>query len=166
MTYKEIASTSANSQNLEQRKHQIEEIARAFGVPRPLLMMDETAWGSGIEQLAILFVTMCLRHWFTAWEGAINTTLLTAGERVSLYSDFDERELLRGSMTDQANYFSAALGSGGHAPWLTPNEARDSAGYGRHPDGDSLTNPMTAPQQPTPPPGGIPASTDGASNAA
>lgn len=166
MTYKEIASTTASTQNVETRNLQIEEVARAFGVPRPLLMQDATSWGTGIEQLAILFVRFGLAPWFTAWEGEANVKLLSPVERRTLYVDFDERELLRGSMTDQASYFSAALGAGGHSPWMSQNEIRTSAGLGRHPDGDSLTNPMTTPQPTTPPPGGAPASTDGATNAA
>lgn len=167
MTYKErSASTVASTQNVETRNLQIEEVARAFGVPRPLLMQDSTSWGTGIEQLAILFVRFGLAPWFTAWEGEANVKLLTPVERRTLYADFDERELLRGSMADQASYFSAALGAGGHAPFMSQNEVRDNLGLSRHRDGDTLTNPMTAPQQPIPPPGGTPASTDGASNAA
>src|SRR5690606_20603210 len=43
-----FSPTAQESQQVETRNHQIEEIARAFGVPRPLLMMDDTSWGSGI----------------------------------------------------------------------------------------------------------------------
>ena len=52
------------SQHIENRNHQIEEVARAFGIPRPLLMMDDTSWGSGIEQLAIFFIQHALLSWF------------------------------------------------------------------------------------------------------
>lgn len=166
MTYKEIASTTASTQNVETRNLQIEEVARAFGVPRPLLMQDSTSWGTGIEQLAILFVRFGLAPWFTAWEGEANVKLLTPVERRTLYADFDERELLRGSMADQANYFSAALGAGGHAPFMSQNEVRDNLGLSRHRDGDTLTNPMTTPQQPTSSATGGTASTIGTPDAA
>ena len=55
-TAKPFASTARDGQQIENRNHQIEEVARLYGVPRPLLMMDDTSWGSGIEQLGIFFV--------------------------------------------------------------------------------------------------------------
>lgn len=119
------AATASDSQHLESRNHQIEEVARAFGVPRPLLMMDDTSWGSGIEQLAIFFVQYALQHWFTVWEQAAERSLLTSKEADTLQVKFNERALLRGTLKDQAEYFAKALGSGGHAPWVTQNEVRE-----------------------------------------
>lgn len=119
------AATGADSQHLENRNHQIEEIARAFGVPRPLLMMDDTSWGSGIEQLNIFFVQYGLQHWFTVWEQAIENVLLSDADRATHYVKFNERALLRGTLKDQSELFAKALGSGGHMPWMTANEVRD-----------------------------------------
>lgn len=120
-----IAQSASDSQHIENRTHQIEEIARAFGVPRPLLMMDDTSWGSGIEQLAIFFVQYGLQPWFTAWEEAISRSLLTPPERKLYYPKFNERALMRGTLKDQADFFAKALGSGGHRPWMAVNEVRD-----------------------------------------
>ena len=117
-------NTAADAQHLESRNHQIEEVARAFGVPRPLLMMDDTSWGSGIEQLGIFFVQYSLQHWFTVWEQAIARTLLDGSEKDTYYPKFNERALMRGTLNDQANFFTKALGSGGHGSWMTPNEVR------------------------------------------
>jgi HK97 family phage portal protein len=145
------ASTAQNSQQNETRAMQVEEIARVFDVPRPLLMVDETSWGSGIEQLGIFFVRYSLRSWFASWEQAIRRSLLTKRERRedTLFADFDERELLRGSLSDQAEYYAKALGAGGQQPWMKPNEVRDDVGLGADPDGDSLINPMTAQAAPS-----------------
>lgn len=120
-----FADTAADSQHIENRNHQIEEIARAIGVPRPLLMMDDTSWGSGIEQLGIFFVQYGLDHWFTAWEQAVMRTLLTDDENEKYYPKFNERALLRGTLKDQADFFTKALGAGGHHPWMYANEVRD-----------------------------------------
>jgi HK97 family phage portal protein len=125
MSAEQFAQTAQDSQHIENRKHQIEEIARAFGVPRPLLMMDDTSWGSGIEQLAIFFIQYTLAPWFTAWEQAIERSLLSEGEKPLYYAKFNERALLRGTLKDQADFFAKALGSGGHSPWLSVNEVRD-----------------------------------------
>ncbi|EJE49584.1 phage portal protein, HK97 family [Acidovorax sp. CF316] len=119
------AQTSADAQHKEQRDHQIEEVARAFGVPRPLLMMDETAWGSGIEQLGIFFVQYGLQRWFTAWEQALARVLLSESELERFFFKFNERALMRGTLKDQGEFFAKALGAGGHAPWYTQDEVRE-----------------------------------------
>lgn len=129
-----FGSTAADAQQLESRNHQIEEVARLYGVPRPLLMMDDTSWGSGIEQLAIFFVQFTMTPRFTAWEQALARSLLTDRERETLYFKFNERALLRGTLKDQADYFAKALGAGGHQPWHTANEVRDLAEYPADPN--------------------------------
>lgn len=131
-------ATAESSQLAEMRAAQVEEIARVFGVPRPLMGVDDTSWGSGIEQLAILFVRFGLAPWFKAWEEAIRRTLLEEKEWQTLAADFDERELLRGTLKDQAEFFAKALGSGGHPAWMEQNEVREQSGLGRHRDGDGL----------------------------
>lgn len=133
-----FAATAADSQLAEMRASQVEEIARAFGVPRPLMGVDDTSWGTGIEQLAILFVRFSLAPWFVAWEEAIARSCIQRSERGTIYADFDETELLRGTLKDQAEFFSRALGAGGHKPWMEANEAREAFGLGSHPDGRGL----------------------------
>ena len=87
-------------------------------------MMDDTSWGSGIEQLGIFFIQYTLAPWFTAWEQEIARTLLTEAEEEEYYAKFNERALLRGTLKDQADFFAKALGSGGHYPWMNVNEVR------------------------------------------
>ncbi|WP_219209209.1 phage portal protein [Variovorax boronicumulans] len=147
------SSTGRESQQIENRNHQIEEVARAFGVPRPLLMMDDTSWGSGIEQLAIFFVQYALSHWFTAWEQALSRSLLSETEADGMQFKFNERALLRGTLKDQADFFAKALGAGGQAPWMTQNEVREVSDMPRSDDenADKLRNPMTQPAKPAEP---------------
>lgn len=124
MKAEKFANTAQESQQIETRRHQIEEIGRVFGVPRPLLGVDDTSWGTGIEQLGIGFVRYGLNQWFTAWEQAISRTLLTPAEKKNLTPKFNEGALLRGSLSDQAEFFAKALGSGGHQPWMHVEEVR------------------------------------------
>lgn len=141
LKYKSVTTNAKESQHLETRGHQIEEVARIFGVPRPFLMMDDTSWGSGIEQLGIFFVQYGLAPWFVAWEQAISRTLLTDAERKSgLYPKFNERALLRGSMKDQAEFFSKMMGSGGSPQIMEQNEARGLLDLPEHPDGSGLNS--------------------------
>lgn len=143
-----LAQTASDSQHLENRNHQIEEVARAFGIPRPLLMMDDTSWGSGIEQLGIFFVQYTLAPWFTAWEEEVARVLLTDAERTRYYAKFNERALLRGTLSDQADFFAKALGAGGHSPWMAVNEVRDLSELPRKEGSDELSVPMGQTQEP------------------
>ena len=147
------ANTAVDAQHIENRNHQIEEIARAMGVPRPLLMMDDTSWGSGIEQLAILFIQFALQHWFTIWEQGIERTLLSKDDNKNLRAKFNERALLRGTLKDQAEFFTKALGSGGHAPWMTQNEVRELQDMPRSADkgADELRAPTNQAKSPNEP---------------
>lgn len=140
LKYKAIASNAKESQMLETRAHQIEEIARIFGVPRPFLMVDDTSWGSGIEQLGIYFVQYGLAPWFKAWEDAVSIALLTDKERrEGFYPKFNERALLRGSMKDQGEFFSKMMGSGGSPQIMEQNEARSLLDLPEHEDGYGLS---------------------------
>lgn len=107
-----------------QRKQQVEEIARPFGVPRPLVGMDDTSWGSGIDVLGQFFVRYALNPWFEAWQQAISRDLLSDSDADRFEAKFNAGALLRGSMKDQAEFFAKGLGSGGHHPFLEVDEVR------------------------------------------
>ena len=132
---KPLGASGKDAEGLAQRKHQAEEISRYTGVPRPLLMFDETSWGSGIEQLGLFFVTYCLLPWFTAWEEVIAQSLLTEAEQETHYAKFNEAALLRGSLKDQAEFLSKAIGGPGQGGWMVPDEARDKMDMNPLPDG-------------------------------
>lgn len=125
MEAKPFTTSAKDNQNIETRKHQVEEIGRIFGVPRPFLMVDDTSWGSGIEQLGIFFVQYGLAPWFACWEQGIERSMLSAAERRTHYVKFNERALLRGALKDQAEFFAKALGSGGGRAWMSQDEVRE-----------------------------------------
>lgn len=142
---KQFTSTAVNSQQIENRDHQIEEVARMWGVPRPLLMMDDTSWGSGIEQLAIFFIQYGLAQWFVSWEQAAARIFIPDSQLGAVQFKFNEGALLRGTLEDQASFFSKALGAGGQAPWMSQNEVRELVDLPKSndPQTDQLRNPMT-----------------------
>lgn len=138
MSYQTFSSTARDAQLIDIRKMQIEEIGRATGVPRPLLMMDDTSWGSGIAELGRFFVQFALNPWFEAWQQACERVLLTDAEADAFSVKFNAGALLRGSMKDQAEFFSKALGAGGAPGWMTQNEVRDVLDMPRVDGGDDL----------------------------
>lgn len=135
--------SARDAQSNETRQRQVEEIARVFGVPRPLLMVDETSWGSGIDVLGQFFVRYGLNPWFEAWQQAIERTLLTDAEQDRYVVKFNPGALLRGSMAQQGDFLAKMMGAGGQKPIFTQNEARDFLDMPPHADGDDLSNPMT-----------------------
>jgi HK97 family phage portal protein len=142
LEYKALGSNAKDAQSNETRGRQLEEIARIFGVPRPLLMIDETSWGSGIDVLGQFFVRYGLNPWFEAWQQAAERSLLTDDEADQYEVKFNAGALLRGSMAAQADFFAKALGAGGQQAWMTPNEVREMQDMPPNPDGDTLGNPM------------------------
>ncbi|PIT14014.1 hypothetical protein BGI32_08270 [Snodgrassella alvi] len=79
------------------------------------------------------------------WEQALERVLLDDDGKIL---KFNTGALLHGSLKDQAEYFSKALGAGGTQPWLTQNEVRRTCDLPRSKDkdADSLKNPMTSKQ--------------------
>jgi HK97 family phage portal protein len=124
MKYEAISQTARDSELSALRKMQVEEIARVTGVPRPLLMVDETSWGSGIQALGQFFVQYALNPWFEAWQQAIERSLLSDEEAGRFAVKFNPGGLLRGSIAEQGDFFAKALGAGGQPGWMSPNEVR------------------------------------------
>jgi HK97 family phage portal protein len=137
----QFSISAKDSQSVESRNQLVEEVARFFGVPRPLMMMDDTSWGSGIEQLAIFYVVYALGPWFKAWEEEIALKLLTASERDRYYAKVNERALLRGSMKDQAEYITKLVAG---AQVAEANEMRGLLDMAPHVDGVGLNSGMFA----------------------
>lgn len=123
--YKTIGANAKDSEMNALRKLQIEEISRVSGVPRPLMMVDETSWGSGIQALGQFFVGYGLNPWFEAWQQAVERSLLTEEESEIYEAKFNPAALLRSSLKEQGEYLARALGAGGHQPWMHVDEVRD-----------------------------------------
>lgn len=122
-----IATSAVDSQVLESRRFQIEEIARAFRVlPLMIMQADKASTFASVEQMSRMHVTHTLMPWVRRWEETLVRDVLASSE--SLFFDFDERLLLRGDHKDQAEFFQKALGSGGIPGFMSVNEVRDDLG--------------------------------------
>lgn len=121
-----IHATAADSQLIENRKHQIEEICRFFRVHPQKIGHATQAQGYGsVEQFNIAHAQDCLQPWVTRWEQAMDRDLLTQDERHKrgLRVDIDMRNLARGTFSDRVNAYRTAVGV-----YLTPNEIRAMEG--------------------------------------
>jgi HK97 family phage portal protein len=104
-----------DAQFIESRRFELQEIARHYRIP-PFLIGDSTAsttWGTGIQEQTLGFLNFCLDPHLTAFEQALNGTLLTVEEQAAgYYFRFDRDELASVSRQDTASYFQTMRGIG------------------------------------------------------
>mgnify|MGYP000934479843 CR=1 FL=1 len=125
--YVPTAMTGLDSQHLETRKHQIEEVCRFMGV-MPIMVgySDKTATYASAEQMFIAHVVHTLSPWYARIENSAAAYLLTKRERAAgHYFKFNANGLMRGSAKDRAEFYAKGLGSGGHPGWFSPDEVRE-----------------------------------------
>lgn len=120
MKWTKVGMSPDDTQYVETRKFQIEEIARIFRVPPHLIGHLERATFSNIEHQSLEFVTHTILPWLRRWEGAIQQRLFTEQEREVYYCEFLVEGLLRGDI--QTRYSSYKMGREGG--WLSANDVR------------------------------------------
>lgn len=118
--------TGVDAQHIETRKHQVEEICRAFRVmPIMVGQADKAATYASAEQMFIAHVVHTLMPWYERLEHSADTNLLTEAERrAGYYTKFNPNALLRGAAKDRAEYYAKALGAGGTPAWMVQDEVR------------------------------------------
>jgi HK97 family phage portal protein len=103
-------SSNQESQFLETRRFQIEEICRLYRVP-PHLVGDLTRSSfSNIEQQSIDFVQHTLLPWCRRFENAFARDLIVEDDKY--FAEFDTRGLLRGDAAARASYYSSMYNLG------------------------------------------------------
>lgn len=121
--YVPMAMSGVDSQHLETRRFQIEEICRIFRVmPIMVCSNDKSSTYAGAEQNFLAHVVHTLGPWFERIEQAIDCQLLNDTDRkAGYYTKLEERGLLRGALKDTAEYLYKLAGIG----IMTRNEARE-----------------------------------------
>jgi HK97 family phage portal protein len=136
-TFEPFTFNSTDSQFLENRKFQIEEIARAFRVPPSMLFhLDRATW-SNTEQMGREFLSYTLEPWLLALEGALRRALFLPEERGRFVVRFDRDDLTRADLTTRATAISSFIA----ARVLSPNEGRAWLDLPPYAGGDEFLNP-------------------------
>lgn len=134
--WQQTSLSPADMQLLENRRFQIEDIARFMGVPSVLIndTSATTTWGSGIEQITQGFYKLNLRPYLERIESSIVRWLMPEKDwgKVSIEFDFDA--LLRADKTKRLESQAKAVNSG----LLTPNEGRAEEGREPKDGGDDI----------------------------
>lgn len=137
--YKQMALTSTDSQFIENRLEQINEIARIFGVPPSMLYQLDRATWSNAEEMSRSFLQLCLRPWIGRWQDSYATVLLEEGEQDDFYFEFVIDDLQSTDAAARAEIFSKLIS----ARVMTPNEVRAAMNLPALEGGDELVNPFT-----------------------
>ncbi len=111
----------ADAQLIENKRFQIEDIARIYRVPLHLIQELSRSTNNNIEKQSLEFVMYTMLPWFKRWEENINMQLLTQAERrAGYYVEFKLDGLLRGDVAAR----SRAYALGRQWGWLSVNDIR------------------------------------------
>lgn len=131
MKFIKIANNPDESQFIETRQHQVDEICRWFGVPPHKVMHLLRATFSNIEHQSIEVVVDSITPWCKVFEEEADYKLFGAN-RQGFFTKLDVRGLLRGDNASRAQYYKTMFELGMSINQILALE--DSNGIG--PDGD------------------------------
>jgi HK97 family phage portal protein len=134
--WQSVAVSGVDSQHVETRKLQIEEICRAFGVfPMMIGHTDKTATFASSESFFGAHRVHTLAPWHQMWIQRIDETVLDGGG--PLFVEFDTRYMMQGAMKDAAVWARTMAEMGIY----TRNEIRDFYGLDPLPGLDAPLTP-------------------------
>jgi HK97 family phage portal protein len=135
--YEQIAMSGVDSQHLETRRFQVEEICRAFDVfPIMIGHSDKAATFASSEAFFGAHLKHTLAPWHELWIERLDEFVLDGSG--PLFVEFDTRYLTSGSMKDRAVWARTMAEMGIY----TRNELRDEEGKDPRPGLDDPLTPM------------------------
>ncbi len=121
-----------DSQFIETRQHNIEEIARWYGVPPHMIQHLLRATFNNIEHMSVEFVTYSLMPWLVIWEQELNRKLLSEEDRQNYFFEHVVDGLLRGDALTRAQALQIQHNNGA----LNDDEWRSIENRNPIPNGD------------------------------
>ena len=121
MDISSLSMTMQDSQFIESRKFQVEDLCSFLDIPMMLIHRsgDKNQTFASAEIIMQMFVTLSMQPDFENWEQRLKRDLLYDSEK-DYYFRFDFDELLRGDSVARANYLKARFGTGS----ITPNDIK------------------------------------------
>ena len=128
--FKPISMSPQDSQLLETRQYQLNEIARIFRIPPHMLGDLSKATFSNIEEMSLEFVKFTLAPWINRWEYALTDALLTREDQKKYEIRFNVDGLLRGDYKKRMEGYAVGINNG----FMCPNDIRRLEGFDLIPD--------------------------------
>ena len=148
MDFQQLQLSSVDSQTLEMRRFQVEEISRFWRIPLHMLNELDRTTHNNAEAMGQQFLTFCMVPILTAWCDALSITLLTPEERETFYFEFLVDDIARADLTARMQGYATAIA---HS-LMCPDEARAKENLPPIPDGSGavFTRPVNvAPVSPS-----------------
>lgn len=138
MQFQQVSMNNRDSQWLEARTFQVEELLRFLGVPGVLVgYADKTSTYASAEQFFLSFVKHTVQPWTENIAAELNFSVVTDPDRY--FADFVLEGLLKGDVKTRYQAHQLAIQSG----WKNRNEVRVEENYNRGPDElDEFLQPM------------------------
>lgn len=141
----------ADAQLIENKRFQIEDIARIYRVPLHLIQDLSRSTNNNIEHQSLEFVMYTMLPWFKRIEENMNMQLLTPAERrAGFYVEFKIDGLLRGDAKSRADSYALGRQWG----WLSVNDIRRLENLQAIPNGDVYLEPLNMSEAGKPKPAG------------
>jgi len=121
VTFKPISMSPQDSQLLETRKYQLDEIARIFRIPPHMIGDLDKATFSNIENQSLDFVKYTLDPWVSRWEQSLSRALLLPTEKGKMFIRFNVDGLLRGDYKSRMEGYAIGRQNG----WMSANDIRE-----------------------------------------
>jgi HK97 family phage portal protein len=126
MDIKQLNMTMEDSQFLETRKFQVEDLCSFLDVPMMLIHRsgDKNQTFASAEIINQMFITHNMQPHFVNWEQRLNEDLLYDSERSKYYFNFNIDEIMRGDSVARAAYYNSRFQTAS----LTPNDIKRKEG--------------------------------------
>lgn len=96
LKFEPVSCSPEDAQLLDSRRFGVENIARIFRIPPPIIGDLTHGTYSNVEALQRQFYAHCLLPWLTKWERLIERSLFSADTRENFIAEFDADLLVRG----------------------------------------------------------------------
>jgi len=138
MKWTAVGFSNDDSQFLETRNFQVEDIARIYRVPSVLIgHPDKNSTYASAEQFFLSFVVHTIRPWVTKIEQSINKYLISDKDRPNYFAEFQLDGLLRGDIKSRYESYAIARQN----KWMSANEIREKENMNPIEGGDAYENP-------------------------
>lgn len=138
LDWKPISLNSEDSQFLETRKMQRDEICAIFRVPPHLVASLEKATFNNVENLGLAFVNYSLVPYLTRIEHRIRIGLLNEKDQANHYAKFNAGALLRGDLKGRYESYGKGIQWG----ILSSNDCRELEDLNPRAGGDVYLTPL------------------------
>ncbi len=139
MEYTPVGSNANDSQMIETRRFNAEEVCRFLCIDPCLIGLSSATSYNQLEQAQLSFLSHCIYPLISLIEAEFNRKLVKPSEKGKICVDLDESHIQFADKSATANYYSTLTKNG----ILSINEARHSLGFAPIDGGDQHIIPFT-----------------------